>query len=462
MRAQAAFRRVFGTSLVVLLIVAATIVGTASSRTVSTFKYVALGDSYSAGEGVDPYLRDGFDRSTGRQGVVDNRCHRSSRAYATWIKPSGFPKTLYALASGGGKPGSFGGKNKYGSDANVRLGNGVSWAFWACSGAITTNVLPSASGGKRQSDPHETYDPKPQLDLASLGGANLVAITIGGNDVGFVDIVQYCAVRNCNTGAFVQGRTKIIDDVKGPLEDVYRAIAKKAPDAKILVLGYPQLFPASAAEQSCAELSVWLGEQDMLRKLDAHFNDVARQAVADVANSGVDVQFVPVADRFKGHEVCGNRGSWLNGPSATFNLRRSGVDDQSFHPNRAGQQEGYAAAVNAVVDPPPAQPVVRTPTVQTTVPVSATARIGDAFESYCQVAWPTAPIRTSRYIQMTMQCDRHYPGYLLTVVLYGNPSLNVTPSTGRIYIKGQIVDLAESGYGFKEVVVQATTATLPH
>lgn len=328
------------------LLVAAPGAATVLRTQATTFKYVALGDSFSAGEGVDPYFRDGFDPKTGRQGVIDNRCHRSSRSYPVWVKQPGEAKTLYGVASGGGKPGSFGGTNKYGSDANVRTSGDVTWSSWACSGAITKNVLPKSQGGAPQSTKGQRYDRQSQLDGANLAGADLITLTIGGNDVGFSDGLGFCAVRSCNTPAFRQGRVALIDDTKPLLEKVYKAVAKKAPGARILVLGYPQLFPATAAEQSCKELSAFLGEQDMLRELGTHLNDTIEAAVKAVKKAGAKIEYVSVEGRFAGHEVCGSKGAWLNGPDTTLKKSRGFLDDESFHPTLEGQQDGYAAAVN--------------------------------------------------------------------------------------------------------------------
>ena len=324
--------------------------------------YVALGDSYSAGEGIDPYFRDGYDPKTGQQGVIDNRCHRSSRGYAEWVKRPDGSKTLYALASGAGDPGSFRGTNKYGSDANVRTAGGISWADWACSGATTSNVLPASEGGTPQRQSGQRYDLRTQLDSAAgeLAAANLVTITIGGNDVGFAAVVGHCAFHDCNTPAYVSQRQRIIDEVKPKLEHVYRALAARAPQARILVLGYPQPFPASRAEQSCAGLSVFLGEQNMLRSLGTRLNRVIKTAVSDVAKSVPRLQFVPVVGRFTGHEVCGNKGAWLNGISKTINPHRYGIDDESFHPTLKGQQDGYAAAINDALHVAPGTPTAPT------------------------------------------------------------------------------------------------------
>jgi hypothetical protein len=334
-----------GVAAVILVAVASSAFGATSRTNATPFTYVALGDSFSAGEGVAPYLRDGFDPATGRQGVIDNRCHRSSRAYPNWARPTGYGRTLYAIASGGGKPGSLRGKNKYGSEKNVRAAGGVEWASWACSGATTENVLPRRLGGTPRTGAGPTVDPRTQLDSADLSGADLVTLTIGGNDVGFAGGLVVCALTNCATQAYERRRMAVIDETRPALEAVYRAVARQAPRARILVLGYPQLFPATRAEQSCPGLRLFSGEQAMLRRLGSHLNDTIEASVEAVARSGAKVEYVPVAARFAGHEVCGRKGPWING----IDTAPGSSADGAFHPTLEGQQDGYAAALNAAL-----------------------------------------------------------------------------------------------------------------
>jgi lysophospholipase L1-like esterase len=309
-------------ALVATLVAVASAAGASGHATAASYSYVALGDSYSAGEGVRPFIDDG--------------CHRSARAYPTWVKLPGAGQTLYAIASSTGQTGS------------VRKAAGVTWAFWACSGAKTTNVLPQSLGGTPQQRAGRVVPGlRPQLDSADLKRADLVTLTIGGNDAGFVDVLTICAVSNCNTRAFEQGRRAIIAATKPKLESVYRAIAARAPRARILVLGYPQFVPATKAEQSCSALSAFRGEGPMLRRLGARLNATIGAAVAAVAKSGPRIEFVPAAARFAGHEVCGREGPWVNGiVTSPVGL---GIDPGSFHPNLAGQRQGYGALVNATL-----------------------------------------------------------------------------------------------------------------
>lgn len=120
--------------------------------------YVALGDSYSAGEGVEPYLPDSDDIN--KHG---NRCHRSTQAYAERLRFSG----------------------------------GSQLRFRACSGAVIANMHTKQKTGPGVMVP-------PQLVDGILGpDVGLVTITIGGNDAGFAHIVELCATNlRCSNEEF--------------------------------------------------------------------------------------------------------------------------------------------------------------------------------------------------------------------------------------------------------------------
>ena len=93
--------------------------------------------------------------------------------------------------------------------SNVRSANRVMWETFACSGATTANVLPRSLGGVPQGA-GARYDGKTQIDSASLARANLVTLTLGGNDAGYVDVLVTCGLGNCNTRAFERSRAAII------------------------------------------------------------------------------------------------------------------------------------------------------------------------------------------------------------------------------------------------------------
>ena len=142
--------------------------------------YVALGDSYSAGNGAGNYISTSGD------------CHRSNSAYPA----------LWASAH---SPSSF--------------------TFAACSGAVTSDVLNSQLGGLNSS-------------------TGLVTITIGGNDAGFSDVITTCVTGSDSTcvSRVNAAETFVRSTLPGRLNSVYNAIRAKAPSARVVVLGYPDIY----------------------------------------------------------------------------------------------------------------------------------------------------------------------------------------------------------------------------
>ncbi len=319
----------------------------------SKLEYAALGDSYSAGEGVDPYFRDGFDLVTGVQtGSVDNRCHRSSRSYATAVTIPGGERSFYQEASGDVHAGNLRGVNKYGSDLNVRTNGQVHWSFLACSGAVVANVKPEAEGGYKQSKSDGYREVHSQLSYPWVDyGTDLVTITVGGNDVGFADVLTECGkpfASSCSSSTRQADLLTLIDNQRSKLAGLYGSIKRQTFGTRFIVLGYPQLFPRSYVEKTCPALATFAGEQEMLRSLTVRLNGVIEAAARDAG-----VEFVDVTQAFNGHEVCGASGEWINGPSFTAKHRdpNTGViewqmDNESFHPDTSGQLLGYASALN--------------------------------------------------------------------------------------------------------------------
>ena len=176
------------------------------------FSYVALGDSFSSGEGVAPFLQSG------------PACHRSSRAYSTWVRPPGYAKPLYAIASGALPRRSGGGANLYGSGrrtcARRRASRGPPGRARARRRRTSCREPRRRAAGSGAATTARRRSTAP-----SLARADLVTLTIGGNDAGYVDVLVTCGLGNCNTRAFERSRAAIIDRTKPRLEKVYRAIA---------------------------------------------------------------------------------------------------------------------------------------------------------------------------------------------------------------------------------------------
>ena len=121
--------------------------------------YVALGDSFASGEGVQPYLAGSGD--------AGDACHRSRSAYATAVAEA----------------------------------TGLTLRFRACSGATIADMF------RTQRTPGGGNAVGPQLAPGVLGpDVALVTLSIGGNDLGFGPVLRHCVMHfDCFDDGFEEG-----------------------------------------------------------------------------------------------------------------------------------------------------------------------------------------------------------------------------------------------------------------
>jgi lysophospholipase L1-like esterase len=236
---------------------------TAPAAAQSAVHYVALGDSYSSGVGAGDYY------------ASSGSCDRSPHAYPV----------LWANAHA---PASF--------------------SFVACSGATTGSVVSS--------------------QLSTLSGAiTLVSITVGGNDVGFSSVMETCVLGTTSdcVSAINTAEGKMQTQLPGEMNNVLSAIAAAAPNARVVVLGYPELYDL-ANSSSCIGLST-TDRTDLNQAAD--LLDTQIQAAAGRHGD----PFGDVRGAFTGHEICDSN-SWLHSVD-WFDL------GESYHPTAAGQSGAY-------------------------------------------------------------------------------------------------------------------------
>lgn len=235
----------------------------------SAVNYVALGDSYSSGLGAGNYISS------------SGSCDRSTRAYPERWAGANAPASLVSAA---------------------------------CSGATTADVLSS------------------QLSALSAS-TTLVSITIGGNDAGFSSIMETCVLSSTSScvNAVSNAEAFVASQLPARLNTTLQAIRADAPNAKIVVLGYPDLYDLSKSS-SCIGLST-----TDRTALNGGADDLD-SALAQAAKTNGDT-FADVRGQFAGHEIC-DSGSWLNSVDI-FAI------SSSYHPNASGQELGYLPVFTA-------------------------------------------------------------------------------------------------------------------
>jgi lysophospholipase L1-like esterase len=277
--------------------IAATFTAVPAQAAGRTPVYVALGDSYSSGEGAcQPVTLAACDYLKGTSTATD-QCHRSRNAYP--VRES------------------------------ARLPKGWRSVFVACSGAETSNVTGTGQYGEKAQ--------LAALKVAPGKVVKLVTLTLGGNDAGFAAAVGQC-VEAALFGSSCHGKvTWAIPTatLKARLVAVYAAVHAAAPQARVMVLGYPRLF--TATPKAGAPCNVATVDAKAFSKAEDTLNATIASAVKK-ADALVGKRFAGYVDDgkvFAGHELCAGpaKASYLNG----LELTSSGARPESFHPNRAGQ-----------------------------------------------------------------------------------------------------------------------------
>jgi len=294
--------------------------------------YVALGDSYSSGEGNPPYEPQSDSTA--------DHCHRSGIAYGSIL------------------------------DSSLALGG---MTFKACSGAVTADFFDVN---------HEYPTEEKQLHWLS-SETKTVTFTVGGNDAGFPWVLNHCVAgpRPTNEGfwrSFGCSKDKsLANEIKVRLSalsgtgsgatptgqqirsyaEVLSGIHSDAPNARIVIGLYPHLFGseestyeryvAAPRERACkvgtvkvagVEEDLWVDYDDAtwLNTQADKLNAVIKRAVTAAKKRGIPAAYAP--PDFGGHGLCDTGESWIN-PIVLSSTNHP--EPSSFHPTASGQKLGY-------------------------------------------------------------------------------------------------------------------------
>lgn len=231
--------------------------------------YVALGDSYTAGPGIDPLQ------------AASGYCQRSQDNWPTLVAAS-LDLTLTDVS---------------------------------CSGATTADLASTIGSG------------------ALSTGPGLVTVSAGGNDGGlFLSLIRSCTAGSATCGSFVEQQAPpILEQTTTDVVSLLDAARSAAPDARIVLVGYPRIMPATG---TCA--AVGIAAADVATVVSA---EGALDSALATAAKRAGVPYVSARDASRGHDACAGDQAWTNGGSP-----RDG-DGIFFHPNRRGM-----AAVASLVE----------------------------------------------------------------------------------------------------------------
>jgi lysophospholipase L1-like esterase len=187
----------------------------------------------------------------------------------------------------------------------------------SCSGATIGHVL---RGGQMFLGPQiEAVGPDTQL----------VTITAGGNDIGYVGDLTAMAYRRKGglaglmVGRFWKGAKPVGERdsarLQADMEATLREIRRRAPAARIVVVTYPEILPDAG---TCPQIGIDDGQAALMQSVARRLVEVTR-AAANAAGATV----VDMAVLSKGHDACAAL-PWVNGSAP--------ANGAPFHPTLAG------------------------------------------------------------------------------------------------------------------------------
>ena len=308
---------------------------------------VSLGDSYASGEGIEPFYGDDQPMSV-KSRDNDWLAHRSMHAWSGMLKIPGVDGTM----------------------ADNRDTN---WYFVASSGATTEHIkrtgnrITNKDEQTLEGQQHKEFDRDGlkgwknlpgQLDVFynTLGEdryeVDYVTISIGGNDIGFVDILTKAHLPFFCSPMYdhIDHELNHFYDRGGTADKLYSAywrIANAAPNATILVTGYPELL-----DYDGKGLMFHKWESTYINWAVREFNKRIEGIVEQCRRENMRIAFVSVESEFAGHQAYSDN-AYINEVMYYVNAQDlkgfPPLSSYSMHPNEKGAK-AYARCVQAVID----------------------------------------------------------------------------------------------------------------
>jgi len=213
--------------------------------------------------------------------------------------------------------------------------------------ARLTDVSCTNAGVKEMTEAQKTYLGTNPPQLSALGpGDSLVLMTLGGDDMGFLNVLQTCMKLSvtdpwgspCEAHYTKGGTDQLAAKVKAEaprIAKVLGEIAAAAPHARILLVGYPDLFPMSGGCWPAVPITD--GDVAYLRGIEKQMNAMLAADAKAAGATYVDT-FTPTI----GHDFCK--------PESVRDVEGlvPGSATLPFHPNNRGQSAIASAVLKAL------------------------------------------------------------------------------------------------------------------
>ena len=286
--------------------------------------YLALGDSYSSGEG------DTGKQSNGQSFYLpgtssEGECHISTRSYPVELARlnSVLSGRMQSVACSGAQVTKdyFGNGQTYMGQGNKLKGmsdDDINYQRYDALAEFRPGILK-------------------QVDFVNANKPKVVTLTGGGNDVGFGKIMTYCAhiiheKKLSGTCDYAKKGSKLhgvlANSIKGQYDhtlNLIDSIKAASPQTSVYVVGYPSFV---ASKFGCVnDGALNRSEIQMLDESILYMNQILESAARFKG-----VHYIDVYDSFVGGRIC-EGGMYVTGPES---LLHGAKLQEVFHPNASG------------------------------------------------------------------------------------------------------------------------------
>lgn len=290
---------------------------TANGRKESLSDYIALGDSFASGEGAYDYRPETDIKN-------QNTCHLSRASYPFLL--TGVTANN-SVACSGAKIKDIINANYHEGEAQAK-GKNASWN----DSDILSNYLPGY---------------RPQINFLEKYKPQNVTISIGGNDIGFGQIIISC-IKYGTCYNDPQERLNLVHTINSKQDQListYEELKKNiSTEGAVYAIGYPSL----AKEDGNCALNVLLNNDEIIfsNLVINHLNSVIKRAAQKAG-----ITYIDITNALVGHRLCENTSQNIavNGatagdnktfsiPIGNYTIEGHFTGSESYHPNKLGHQ----------------------------------------------------------------------------------------------------------------------------
>lgn len=309
----------------------------------SRLDYLALGDSFTSGEGEtsDKYYQYGTNARY-------EKCHTSSNSYPYVVADlAGIDRSNVknVACSGAITADIVGDDSSYWGQGNRLFSTGLNMTLSEKMLAQSFALDSFTPGRIRQTSFVREYQPK------------VITVSVGGNDAGFMQKLKTCLnPGTCSWAGTDQGRAQTANEIKGLFNifmQTYQTIHDASPGSKIYAIGYPRIIDEHGTCDALMATLLSPAEKQFMNEGIKYLNEVISAAA-----STTGIGYVDIWESYGDRTLCSNYApSAMNGiklgDDSSLIEALGGlkiIGQESFHPKPLGHLLTAEKIINSIGD----------------------------------------------------------------------------------------------------------------